>query len=189
MINTNDLTVKALEISAKVHKHQVRKGSGIPYIVHPVEVAMILQKIGASEEMIAAALLHGVLDNPDIGLSGVIDLIEKSFGEKAHKIIKIINGVLERLENMENIPWKVQKQQTFDYLSKEDTPLEIKMVFCAEKLSNIRDLVRDYREISINLLNYGKPCLHHETHENQIIGFLWVILICGEIDIIVNMKS
>lgn len=147
VIHTNDLTAKALAISAKVHEHQVRKGSDIPYIVHPVEVAMILQKIGASEEMIAAALLHGVFSNSNIGLSSVIELIEKNFGEKAHKIIEIIDGVSEGQENGGNTPWKMQKQQSFDYLAKEDTPLEIKMVSCAEKLSNIRDLVRGYREM------------------------------------------
>lgn len=146
VLNSYDLTARALAISAKIHKDQVRRGMDIPYIVHPVEVAMILQKVGASEEMIGAALLHGVFDNPDIDLSSAIDLIEKGLGEKAHRVIKIINGILGGLENRQNISWKAQKQQIFDYLAKEDTPLEIKMVSCAEELSNIRELVRCYGE-------------------------------------------
>lgn len=150
VIHTNDLTAKALEISAKFYNNQVREGSDIPYIVYPVEVAMILQQFGASEEMIAASLLKGVFENIDNRQSDSVDLIEKSFGEKAHKIIEIINGI-SWTDNKDNIHWKVQKQQILDYLEKPDTPLDIKMVFCAQEVGNMRELVRRHREIGDNI--------------------------------------
>jgi (p)ppGpp synthase/HD superfamily hydrolase len=64
----NTLINNALIIAAKIHKDQTRKGTDIPYIVHPFEVALILQENGADEDMIAAGLLHDVLEDGDLDL-------------------------------------------------------------------------------------------------------------------------
>ena len=58
MKEKNDLFAKAMEKAAKAHQKSVRKGSDIPYIVHPFEVAVILRENGMTEEVVAAGLLH-----------------------------------------------------------------------------------------------------------------------------------
>ena len=56
-----EIISKAFRIAKRVHKGQKRK-SGEDYIIHPYEVAKILVKIDADEDLICAALLHDVIE-------------------------------------------------------------------------------------------------------------------------------
>lgn len=56
MKSNNDLLANALELAAKTHQKYTRKGTDIPYIVHPMEVALILQENNADIEMICSGL-------------------------------------------------------------------------------------------------------------------------------------
>ena len=49
---------KAIQFATLAHKNQFRKGTNIPYIVHPFEVAQILTDAKCNEEVIIAGLLH-----------------------------------------------------------------------------------------------------------------------------------
>ena len=62
----DETIVKAIEISCRYHDGQRRKGSDTPYIVHPIEVAMILQSINAKRDVIIAGLLHDTLEDTNI---------------------------------------------------------------------------------------------------------------------------
>lgn len=53
----------AIEVAAKAHKSQCRKGTDIPYISNPYAVGMILMKEGCSEEVILAGLLHDTIED------------------------------------------------------------------------------------------------------------------------------
>jgi (p)ppGpp synthase/HD superfamily hydrolase len=65
------------------HRGQFRKGSGKPYIVHPVMVAKIIKAYGGTEEMVKAAQLHDVVE--DGGSSW--DEIAERFGEDVADIV------------------------------------------------------------------------------------------------------
>jgi len=70
-----NLIVKAFQLAYKAHDGQFR-ASGEPYIIHPVAVANLLKEIGASSSVIAAGLLHDVVEDTGIDLSE----IETNFG-------------------------------------------------------------------------------------------------------------
>ena len=53
-----NLVEKAKLFATKAHEGQVRKYTGEPYIIHPIEVSEIVERYNGSKEMIAAALLH-----------------------------------------------------------------------------------------------------------------------------------
>jgi (p)ppGpp synthase/HD superfamily hydrolase len=55
----------ALEYAERLHDGQCRQVDGAPFIAHPVEVAMLLYECGASDEVIAAGVLHDVLEKTD----------------------------------------------------------------------------------------------------------------------------
>ena len=57
-----DLLRRAYVVSAHEHKNQLRS-SGEPYLVHPLNVAMILAEMKLDEASIAAGLLHDVLED------------------------------------------------------------------------------------------------------------------------------
>ena len=57
---------KAAEFAAHVHAGALRKGSKLPYIVHPREVAMIVAMMTEDPEVIAAAYLHDVIEDAGV---------------------------------------------------------------------------------------------------------------------------
>lgn len=55
---------KAIDIATRAHSGQVRKVSGLPYIVHPLDVMNILINEGVTdEEILSAAVLHDVIED------------------------------------------------------------------------------------------------------------------------------
>lgn len=54
---------KAIVYAVKVHNGQVRKGTQVPYILHPLEAASIVGTLTTDEEVIAAAVLHDVVED------------------------------------------------------------------------------------------------------------------------------
>nr|HPM28652.1 HD domain-containing protein [Candidatus Portnoybacteria bacterium] len=60
------LIEKAIRIIVTAHANQKRKNDGSPYVVHPLMVAIKLMKYNFSDEVIAAALVHDVLEDTDI---------------------------------------------------------------------------------------------------------------------------
>ena len=76
---SNKIVEDAIIFAVKSHKGQTRKGSGLPYIVHPISVMTILMEIKESKNMnllITAAVLHDCVE--DCGIS--IKKIAKKFG-------------------------------------------------------------------------------------------------------------
>lgn len=135
-LKKNQLIANALEFAAKAHKGHNRKGRNeIPYIVHPVEVALILQKNEMADYIIAAGLLHDTLEDTSLKVDELID----RFGKE---IAGLVIDASERLENRENIPWEKRKEYTIKHL--KNAELKVKYIACADKLSNTRSMIRDY---------------------------------------------
>ena len=57
---------EAARFAAKAHEGAVRKGSHLPYIVHPMEVAMVVSAMTDDVEVIAAAYLHDVIEDANV---------------------------------------------------------------------------------------------------------------------------
>ena len=55
----------AYKLAAIVHAKQMRKGTLIPYVAHPIHVASILARAGCSEDVVIAGVLHDVLEDGD----------------------------------------------------------------------------------------------------------------------------
>ncbi len=71
---------RALAFAVEAHRGQVRKGSGVPYVFHTVDVAKRLGDAGVrDEDMIVAALLHDVVEDTEVTLAQV----EERFGSRA----------------------------------------------------------------------------------------------------------
>ena len=67
---------KAYQFAKKSHEGQKRKYSGEPYINHPVEVMQIVSTVPHTEEMLAAALLHDVVEDCGVQLLSLIHISE-----------------------------------------------------------------------------------------------------------------
>ncbi len=128
------LVRKALAVAASAHQGQVRKGSGRPYILHPVGVARLLRETGCREVIVAAGLLHDTLEDTGLTLGELHD----HFGEK---VASIVAGCTEPEKS---VPWEQRKRHTLKAL--QNAPLEVRLVTCADKLDNVLSLAVDYEE-------------------------------------------
>lgn len=127
---------KAVVFAANAHKGQKRKGTLMPYIVHPMEVAVIASAITEDIEVICAAILHDVIEDCD---GYTFTQLEQEFG---HKVASLV--AMESEDKRKT--WQERKQHTIDFLLYEATK-EMKIIALADKLANIRSLKRDYQKL------------------------------------------
>jgi (p)ppGpp synthase/HD superfamily hydrolase len=123
-----DLIDKAIKVSAKAHHNQFRKGTDLPYISHPYAVGMLLMRHDASEEEIAAGILHDTVEDTSLTLKD----IEDQFGEK---VARIVEGCSEPNKDLS---WEERKEHTIEYL--KTAPFDIRQVTCADKLHNVSSM-------------------------------------------------
>lgn len=127
---------KAIQFAAEAHKGQKRKGISIPYILHPMEVAVILAEMTSDEEVIAAAMLHDTLEDCK---EVTKEILRDEFGER-------IVSLIEAESEDKSKTWMERKQATISHLQRE-TRTEVKMIALADKLSNLRSMARDYERL------------------------------------------
>lgn len=90
-INNNsdvELVQKAYNFAKNAHKSQLRK-DGLPYISHPVEVALILAELGFDENVVSAALLHDVVEDCAVTL----DDLKTMFNEEVAELVDCVSAI------------------------------------------------------------------------------------------------
>jgi guanosine-3',5'-bis(diphosphate) 3'-pyrophosphohydrolase len=130
-IDRSRLVRDALETARQAHAGQVRSGSvGVPYIDHPLAVAERLAVHGFPDEVLAAALLHDVVEDSEMEVGAV----RERFGEP-------VAGLVEALTDDETIePYEDRKEEHRRRVA-EAGP-EALAIFAADKLTNVA-MLRD----------------------------------------------
>lgn len=122
---------RAFELAADAHKTQRRK-SGEPYILHPIEVAIIcIDEIGLGPTAAVCALLHDVVEDTDYTLED----IKKEFGEK---IAQIVDG-LTKLDGSDTYE-SPQAENFRKVLSTLVIDVRVVLIKMADRLHNMRTL-------------------------------------------------
>ncbi len=129
----------ALHYAVLVHAHQVRKGSGTPYIAHLLGVASIALENGANEGEAIAALLHDA--GEDAGGDGRIADIRHRFGDA---VADIVQGCTDAV-TIPKPPWRKRKE---DYIAHVSTvSASVRLVSASDKLYNARAILADFRQV------------------------------------------
>lgn len=123
---------EAIEFATKAHEGQFRKGTKRPYIVHPVEVADIVTSMTDDEEVICAAVLHDTIEDCE-GVTA--EVLTERFGER-------VASLVQSESEDKSKTWEERKRATISRL--QNIPKEVQMIALADKLSNMRDIDRDY---------------------------------------------
>jgi guanosine-3',5'-bis(diphosphate) 3'-pyrophosphohydrolase len=134
------LLERALRLAAGAHHQQTRKASGLPYITHPVAVAMLLQQHGfTDDETLAAALLHDVVEDTPVTL-------EDLAGEFPSAVVQLVGHLTERKqdESGRQRPWEDRKREHLAHIA--DAPLAARAIALADKLHNLRTMSYDLEE-------------------------------------------
>jgi (p)ppGpp synthase/HD superfamily hydrolase len=116
---------RAIGFAARAHEGQYRRAGNVPYIAHPVAVAMILQAMGCDETIIVAAILHDIVEDTPITLAE----IRQTFGDPVADIVAIVT------EPPRALRWEARKQHMIQAV--RDAPLPAKLVAAADKYHNL----------------------------------------------------
>lgn len=132
---------EALALAVQAHEKQVRKGTSIPYVAHPMGVASIALEFGADEDQAIAALLHDVLEDggPQYG-----PVIKERFGER---VLAIVDGCTDGLPDAtgKKADWAERKRVYLEHLLQASD--DVLLVSGSDKLHNARAIVSDLLKI------------------------------------------
>ncbi len=135
---------EAIKFAINAHQGQFRKGTQIPYILHPMEAVTIVGTMTVDDEILAATVLHDVVEDTDT----TIAQIKEQFGEQV--AILVASESENKRENLSaESTWKLRKQETIEHL--KTASVATKMITLGDKLSNIRAIYRDYNAIGDEL--------------------------------------
>ena len=139
-----DLFDKAAKFAIDAHHGTERRGKGYPYSIHLMEAAEIVASITNDPELLAAAMLHDVIEDTDV----TEEEIRQEFGDRVASLVAgesdpVIEG------KTEEETWKARKEFVIKRLAGE--PKDNKIVALGDKLSNMRAIARDFDEVGDEL--------------------------------------
>jgi (p)ppGpp synthase/HD superfamily hydrolase len=124
------LLSRATEFAAIAHRDQLRKdpGSDIPYIHHSVMVGFILQRAGFDEEVVAAGILHDVLEDTPT----TQEELARRFGERVARLVDSVS------EKDKTLSWERRKSDHIAQLRR--APKDSLAIATADKIHNINSI-------------------------------------------------
>ncbi len=128
---------EALVFATRLHAHQLRKGTQIPYVAHLLAAASIVLENGGTEDEAIAALLHDAVE--DQGGSKTREEIRRRFGDN---VAAIVDGCSDSDQFIKPL-WRKRKEDYIAHLPQAST--SVRLVSQADKLHNARSILSDYR--------------------------------------------
>ncbi len=137
------LIQKAIDTAARLHRKQSRKNDKkLPYVSHPFSVALILSEYTTKPEIIAAGLLHDVLE--DVKGYSYDDLL-KDFGSEVAGLVKAVSEDKDPASEIDKrITWMDRKKDYLENLPKYGP--EALLICAADKIHNLRSTTDWYHE-------------------------------------------
>ena len=146
---------KAIRFAVNAHEGQFRKGTDRPYILHPIEVGSIVARMTDDPEIISAAVLHDTVEDCD---NITIELLRELFSPR-------VAALVGQESEDKSKTWMERKMCTIERLKM--APKEVQMIALGDKLSNMRDIDRDYLEVGEELWN------RFRMKDKNIIGWYY----------------
>jgi (p)ppGpp synthase/HD superfamily hydrolase len=141
----SDVINHALAFAAKHHDRQVRKGTKLPYLTHPANVAIILTRYGRDNDTVVAGILHDVIE--DCVRDGFTrDMLEQRIGDKfGPTVLDTVLAVTYRRHDDEGVELSGEDRKE-DYLARLSTASEeARWVCAADKVHTASSIVADLR--------------------------------------------
>ena len=129
------LVTEAVIFASQKHDGMLRKGTDLPYIVHPVEVMAIASALTDDPEILAAAVLHDVIEDCAV----TEEELSMRFGARVTRL------VLSETQLSAGDPfatWDMRKKEAIARIARGGR--SVKLIALADKLSNMRAIHRDY---------------------------------------------
>ena len=116
---------KAVKLAVEAHSGTERRCKGYPYIIHPMEAVAIVATMTNDQEMLAAAILHDVVEDTDVTLEQIRD----EFGDRVATLVQH-----ETAPDDENLTWREKKSIQVEQLA-------------AAPIDSMQGIALDYRQV------------------------------------------
>lgn len=148
---------EAIIFATKAHEGQKRKLTGTPYILHPLEVANIIATLTDDLDICAAGVLHDTIEDCHVDP----EVLKEKFGPRVSALVQAETE--DRFSNRsEEETWQERKEESLLMLH-FTKDRGVKIMWLADKLSNIRSFHRTYLKIGDHVFD----TLHEKRKEKQ----------------------
>ncbi len=140
-----DDVLRAFEFACEAHKG-VRRKSGEPYIIHPIEVAnIVVNEIGLGHKSIVAALLHDVVEDTHYTVEDIANM----FGEKIASLVDGLTKIKAAMDLNEGSTLQAENFKRIILTLNDD--IRVVLIKLADRLHNIRTIgsMPDYKKDKI----------------------------------------
>jgi (p)ppGpp synthase/HD superfamily hydrolase len=152
----------ALALAARAHRDQLRKGTDLPYIAHPVHVSIILMRHGFGENLAIAGLLHDVVEDTDISLP----TIAAEFGQDVAHLVERVSET-KSADGVE-LPWEQRKAEKLAHL--QSAGPDVAALKAADAIHNARTIAADLRRVG------PEVWARFKRGPEQTLGYYYAIL-------------
>jgi (p)ppGpp synthase/HD superfamily hydrolase len=190
---------RALMVAALVHARQKRKGTDVPYLTHPVHVAMVLARHGFPEPALIAAVLHDVIEDiqPDDEelqqalretfpaslreapedrqgfLTAFKSFLRAEFDQDVLRLVEFVTDDKYR-DDGTRLPWAESKARSYARLGRPETPDLALALKAADALHNARQVVNDIRAQGLRMMKRfnatPEDTLHHYANIWRVVA-------------------
>ena len=141
--------MRGIATASRAHDGHYRKGSGVPYISHPMSVMLIAASVTNDEDVLLAALFHDILE--DVPEEYSAEQMEQDFGPR---VLTLVQGVTKD-DTLSG--WQERADAYLAHLEQAEEGSVL--VSAADKLHNLLSILADHQAIGEELwlrFNSGK---------------------------------
>lgn len=150
--------------SAEAHAGQTRKGTELPYVIHPAAVALILARSGFDDdEVLAAALLHDVLEDTDV----TIEDLAREFPARVCEFVAAASEQKTDSTGMKR-PWADRKDDHVRQVAA--APQSARAIVLADKLHNLQSMLFDLAGEGLNWDRFNAPAEQIIDYHRRMIA-------------------
>lgn len=159
---------RALAFAGERHGEQRRQGDGAPFLVHPLETAALLERTSWPDHVIAAAVLHDVLEDTDVEPAE----LDSRFGREVTRLVELVSddpAIADEEQRKDEVRERVREAGG-----------EGLAVFAADKVSKVRELrmlvanglAPEDAEIKSRRYRKALEMLEHEVPDSSVVDLL-----------------
>ncbi len=165
---------KAIKFAVKTHEvyqKQTRKGKDVSYITHPLTVGLILSRVGASDDLVCAGILHDTIEDSIEEKKVTFEMLEERFGSNVAELVLSVS------ETDKKVLWEEKKKKAIEHIKgfSQDSLL----LKSADVISNVSEIIDDYYKEGEDVFKrFNSPEPKKENTTQNYINVMDTILSC-----------
>ncbi|MHB1117951.1 MAG: HD domain-containing protein [Minisyncoccota bacterium] len=132
MNRNHSLIERAIALAVRAHAGQMRKEAPMPYIVHPIEVGLILSRHGFSDMVIASGIVHDVVEDTSV----TAEELRRELGDEVADLVAPVT-------HDDTLSWEEKKKAYIE--SVRNASDEVKAISLADKIANAYSLIEAHK--------------------------------------------